>query len=61
MRRKRYTKVVGVSDGGKFVFWESLSDSRIQCRAKIVERLYPDPQDPPKWEDWEIKEVEIMV
>lgn len=47
--------------GGRFVFWESLSDSRIQCRQKIIKLLYPHPEDPPDWERWEIKEVEIMV
>jgi hypothetical protein len=60
-RRKKYIKVVGVGDFGRFVFWESLSESNIQCRHKIINLLYPDPEDPPDWERWEIKEVEIMV
>ena len=60
-RRKTFIKFVGVGDNGRFIFWDSLANSRLECRAKIIKSIYPIPDDPCDWSRWEIREVEIKV
>jgi hypothetical protein len=60
-RRRTIKKLVGIADNGRFIFWDSLADTKIECRKKILEKLYPLAEDPPNWSRWEIREIEIKV
>lgn len=60
-RRKTFKKVIAVGDYRKFIFWESLADSKIECKKRVLEKLYPNPEEPPDWSRWEFKDVEIKI
>lgn len=52
-------KIVGVSDGGKFIYWNSIANTKMESKKIINDYLYAPFKEQIDLSVWEFKEIEI--